>query len=162
MYGIAWADRNWGIGKDGKMPVSIPKDMAFFQQMTTGGIVIMGRKTLESFPNGRPLKNRLNIVITRKPDYACEGAVIVHSVEEAAEAVKDAKEKVFVIGGGSIYRQMLPYMDTVYLTKVDYAYDVDAFFPNLDEDPEWELVEEGEEDTFFDLIFRFDVYQRKK
>lgn len=163
MYCIAAVDKNWAIGKNGKLLASIPKDLAYFQKMTTGRTVIMGRKTLESFPKGRPLKNRTNIVITRQEDYKAEGATVVHSVEEVLEAVRGMKdEAVFVIGGESIYREMLPYVDTAYITKIDYAFDADSHFPDLDADPEWELAEEGEEETCFDLIFQFDVYRRKK
>jgi dihydrofolate reductase len=162
MKAILSADRNWGIGKAGRLLVSIPKDMAYFRKMTAGHTLVMGRKTLESFPNGRPLKDRVNIVITHRQDYACEGAVIVHSVEEALDAVRQSgDEDAFVIGGAEIYREMLPYVDTVFVTKIDCAYDADAYFPNLDQDPEWELAAESEEDTFFDLIYVFDMYKRR-
>ncbi|MCI1722093.1 MAG: dihydrofolate reductase [Lachnospiraceae bacterium] len=160
---IAACDKNWGIGKNGKLLVSIPKDMAYFRKMTTGHTVIMGRKTLESLPKGRPLPDRINIVITRKKDYACEGALIAHSAEEAAECAAKIKDSdAFVIGGADIYKAMLPYVDTAYITKIDCAYDADAYFPNLDQDPEWEMESESEEDTFFDLIYTFAVYRRKK
>ena len=107
---IVAVDSNWGIGKDNKLLVSIPADMKFFRTTTTGKVVIMGRKTLESFPNGLPLKNRVNIVLTGNKDYKVKDAVVVHSVEEALEeAGKYPTEDVYVIGGDSVYRQMLPY-----------------------------------------------------
>ena len=162
MNAIASADRNWGIGKDGKLLVSIPADKAYFKKMTTGKTVIMGRKTLESLPGRKPLKDRRNIVLTRDPDYTAEGALIVHSAAEALDAVSGEKqEDVFVIGGGDIYRELLPYTDCAYITKIDYAYDADAHFPDLDSDPEWEKTAEGEEQTYFDLVYEFDIYQRK-
>ena len=138
MYCILSADENWGIGKDNKLLVSIPADMKMFREKTIGNVVIMGRKTLESFPKGLPLKDRVNIVLSTKGEPSGNGEIIVRSVEEAIEeAKKYPDKKVFVIGGGSIYKQFLPYVDTAYVTKIDHAYDADAFFPNLDEDEEW-------------------------
>ena len=141
---IVAADRNWAIGKNNKLMWSIPADMKFFRETTQGNVVIMGRKTLESFPQGQPLKNRVNIVITRNPSYKVKDAVVVHSVEEAIEESRKYDGDVFVIGGESIYRAMLPYCDTALVTRIDYAYEADTWFPNLDEDEEWELTDEGE------------------
>ena len=162
MNAIAAVDSRWSIGINGKLLVSIPADMQYFKRMTTGKAVIMGRKTLESFPGRRPLAGRINIVLTRDPGYEVPGATVVHSIEEAVSAAAEfAPQDVFVIGGGQIYRDLLPYTDTAYITKVDYTYDADTRFPNLDEDPEWELAERGEEQTYFDLIYEFDVYRRR-
>ena len=158
---IVAADRNWAIGKNNKLMWSIPADMKFFRETTQGNVVIMGRKTLESFPQGQPLKNRVNIVITRNPSYKVKDAVVVHSVEEAIEESRKYDEDVFVIGGESIYRAMLPYCDTALVTRIDYAYEADTWFPNLDEDEEWELTDEGEEQTCFDLEYAFTRYERK-
>ena len=162
MKAIAAVDRNWSIGKGGKLLVSIPADMAYFRQMTTGKTVIMGRKTLESFPGGKPLKGRVNIVLTTDEDYAVEGAHVVHSVEEAVSAAGPDTSDVFVIGGAAVYREFLPYVDTAYITKIDYEYDADTKFPDLDSDPEWEMAECGEEQTYFDIVYEFDVYRRKE
>ena len=153
-------DKNWAIGKDNRMMWSIPADMKFFRETTKGNIVIMGRKTLESFPQGQPLKNRVNIVITRKKDYKVKGAVIVHSVEEAVKEAKKYEGELFVIGGESIYRAMLAYCDTAYVTKIDHAFDADTYFPNLDEDKEWQMITISEEQTCFDLEYYFTVYER--
>ena len=158
---IVAADRNWAIGKNNKLMWSIPADMKFFRETTQGNFVIMGRKTLESFPQGQPLKNRVNIVITRNPSYKVKDAVVVHSVEEAIEESRKYDGDVFVIGGESIYRAMLPYCDTALVTRIDYAYEADTWFPNLDEDEEWELTDEGEEQTCFDLEYAFTRYERK-
>ena len=160
---IVAVDRNWGIGKDNKLLVSIPADMKFFRQMTGGKVVVMGRKTLESFPNGLPLKNRTNIVLTGNPNYHVKDAVIVHTTEELLEELKKYdEEEIFVIGGESIYRMMLPYCSKVYVTKIDHAYQADTYFPNLDKLSEWEIKETSEEKTYFDMIYEFVRYSRKK
>lgn len=159
---IAAVDSNWAIGFQNALLVRIPEDQKWFRETTTGKVVIMGRKTLESFPNKAPLKNRTNIVITKDINYKVEGAVIVHSVEEAIETVKDfADEDVYVIGGESIYRQMLPYCNVAHITKIDYAYQADAYFPNLDKDSEWKITETSDERTYFDLLYEFVKYERK-
>ena len=163
MKAILSADRNWGIGYQNRLLVSIPSDMKFFRQTTTGKVVVMGRKTLESFPNGLPLKNRTNIVLTKNKDYSVKGAVLVHTKEELFEELKKySADDVYVIGGESVYRMLLPYCDTVYVTKIDHAFQADTFFPNLDEMDEWEMTEEGEEQTCFDLEYYFTVYERIK
>ena len=163
MKAILSADRNWGIGNGNKLLVSIPSDMKFFRQTTTGKVVVMGRKTLESFPNGQPLKHRTNIVLTSNPDYKVKDAVIVHSKEELLKTLEQYdSENIYIIGGESIYRMMLPYCDTVFVTKIDRAFQADTFFPNLDEMEEWQMTEEGEEQTCFDLEFRFTKYERRQ
>lgn len=162
MKAILSADRNWGIGYQNRLLVSIPSDMKFFRQTTTGKVVVMGRRTLESFPNGMPLKNRTNIVLTGNKDYHVKDAVIVHSREELLEELKKYdSDEIYVIGGESIYRMLLPYCDTVYVTKIDRAFQADTFFPNLDEMDEWVMTEEGEEQTCFDLEFTFTKYERR-
>ena len=162
MKAILAADKNWGIGYNNHLLVSIPSDMKFFRQTTTGKVVVIGRKTLESFSNGMPLKNRTNIVLTANQDYQVKDAVIVHSEDELMEELKkyDADD-IYVIGGESVYRMMLPYCDTVYVTKIDRAFQADTFFPNLDEMDEWVMTEESEEQTCFDLEFCFTKYERR-
>lgn len=158
---IVAVDKNWGIGKDNKLLTSIPADMKFFVAKTTGHVVVMGRKTLESFPNKKPLKNRVNIVLTRNQDYQVDGAIVVHNDEELeAELAKYASDEIFVIGGESIYKKMVDKCDVAYVTKMDYAYDADAHFPNLDDKDNWELAEQGEEETYFDLEYAFCTYKR--
>lgn len=162
MKAILSADRNWGIGYNNRLLVSIPSDMKFFRQTTTGKVVVMGRKTLESFPNGMPLKNRTNIVLTGNQNYHVKDAVVVHSEDELMEELKKYDtDDIYVIGGESIYRMMLPYCDTVYVTKIDRAFQADTFFPNLDETDEWVMTEESEEQTCFDLEFCFTKYERR-
>jgi len=158
---IVAVDRNWAIGKDNKLLVSIPDDMKFFRETTTGKVVVMGRKTLESFPNGKPLKNRVNIVLTRDNNYMVNDAIVVHSKEELQkELEKYNSDDVYIIGGESIYRMMLDDCSRAYVTYVDYAYDADTFFPNLDEDAAWKLAEESEEQTYYDIEFYFRTYTK--
>ncbi len=162
MKAILAADKNWGIGYQNRLLVSIPSDMKFFRQTTTGKVVVMGRKTLESFPNGLPLKNRTNIVLTANPEYEVKDAIIVHSQDELLEELKKYDtDDIYVIGGESVYRMMLPYCDTVLVTKIDRVFQADTYFPNLDEMDEWVMTEEGEEQTCFDLEFCFTKYERK-
>ena len=158
---IVAVDKNWAIGLGNKLLVSIPADMKFFRQTTTGKVVVMGRKTLESFPGGQPLKNRTNIIITRDPAYQVKDGIVVSTIEEAVEELKKYKEEdIFVIGGESIYRQMLPYCKTAFVTKIDHAYDADTFFPNLDEMEDWKLTGISEDQTYFDLEYVFARYER--
>lgn len=160
---IVAVDKNWAIGYQNKLLVRIPADQRFFRNETTHKAVIMGRKTLESFPGGVPLKDRLNVVITSDTNYKINDAVVVNSIEEALEEVKSYNTKdVYVIGGESIYRQMLHLCDTAYVTKIDYEYKADAYFPDLDDMDDWHLTEESEEQTYHDLIYTFCKYERKK
>lgn len=159
---IAAVDKNWGIGYKNGLLVRIPEDQKWFRETTTGKAIIMGRRTLESFPGKRPLKNRLNIVITSDKDYAVDGAVVVHGIEEAVAAASEyADDDIYVIGGESVYRQMLPLCRTAHITKIDYAYQADAYFPNLDELEEWHITQTSEERTYFDIIFEYIKYERK-
>jgi dihydrofolate reductase len=160
---IVAVDNNWAIGYQNKLLVSIPADMRFFRDETTNKVVIMGKNTLESFPGGQPLKNRVNIVIALEKDYKVKDAIVVYSIEEALEEARKYKsEDIFVIGGASIYRQLLPYCNVAHITKIDYAYLADTYFPNLDEMNDWYLAEESEEQTYYDLPYTFCRYQRKK
>ena len=160
---IVAVDQNWAIGKNNQLLVRIPADQKFFRETTTGKVVVMGRKTLESFPNGQPLKNRTNIVLTRNKDYAVKGAIVVHSMDELHDELKKYNsEDVFVIGGEKIYEQLLDECDVAHVTKIEFAYDADSYFPNLDENPDWEITGDSEEQTYFDLEFYFYRYEKKK
>ena len=160
---IVAVDKNWGIGKNNRLLVSIPADMKMFREETTGKVAVMGRRTLESFPNGLPLKNRENIIITRNPSFQVKGAAVVHSIEEALEEVKKyPSEDVYCIGGDSIYKQMLPYCDVAHVTKIDFAYEADRYFPDLDKDPQWEITAESDEQTYFNLEYKFVKKKKKK
>lgn len=158
---IVAVDKNWAIGLGNQLLVSIPQDMKFFRETTKGKIVAMGRKTLESFPGGQPLKNRINVVLTTDKSYRANGVLPVHTAEEMVKELKKyPAEDIYIIGGESVYRQMLPYCEKAYITKIDHAYDADTYFPNLDVDPEWELTKMSDEQTYFDLEYVFTVYER--
>ena len=160
---IVAVDNNWAIGNKDKLLVSIPNDQKHFREETTGKVVVLGRKTLQTFPQGQPLKNRTNIILSRDKNYEVKDATVVHSVEELLEELKKFDtEDVYIIGGESIYRQMLPYCDVAHVTKIDHKYEADTYFPNLDNDPEWEITADSDEQTYFDIAYTFFKYQRKK
>lgn len=158
---IAAVDANWAIGYKNELLVKIPNDQKWFQKITTGKVVVMGRKTMETFPNGMPLKNRTNIVITGDRALRVKDAELVYGIEELLEKLKQYNtEDVYVIGGESVYEELLPYCDTAYITKIDYTYQADRYFPNLDNDADWHIESESEEQTYFDLEYYFVKYVR--
>lgn len=160
---IVAVDENWGIGNKNSLLVRIPSDHKFFRQETTGKVVVLGRKTLETFPQGLPLPNRTNIIMSTNLDYRVKDAIVVHSKEELLEKLKEyPSEEIYIIGGESVYRMMLPYCSVAHVTKIDHVYEADAYFPNLDEDTEWEVTADSEEQTYFDIAYRFVKYERKK
>lgn len=160
---IVAVDENWAIGNKNELLISIPADHKFFRQETTGKVVVLGRKTLETFPQGLPLKNRTNIILSANPSYRVKDAVVVHSVEELLKEVEQYNtEDVYIVGGESIYRQMLSYCDVAHVTKIDHGYEADAYFPNLDKEPEWQIAADSEEQTYFDITYHFLKYERKK
>lgn len=148
---------DWGIGCDGTQPVAVSADRKFFRATTAGATVIVGRKTLADFPGGRPLPKRRNIVLSRQ-DISPEGVEVAHSPEEAAQMAEG--ERTFVIGGGTVYRQMLPLCRRAYVTKVHACPRSDTFFPDLDADPAWRLsavLDSGEEDG---IRYEMCLYER--
>ena len=156
---IVAVSKQWGIGKDNGLLFSLPTDMKFFRETTKGHTVVMGRKTLESFPGGKPLKNRNNIVLsTNMPED--EGYKVVRSLDELLCEVDAVDDDVFVIGGESIYRLLLPYVDTAYITKVDASAEADSFMPDLDQDEHWSVTYRSQEYTDNGLSFRFYTYSR--
>ena len=163
MIMIVAADEKWGIGINGDLLTPLPEDMKFFREKTKDSVIIMGRKTLLSFPNGKPLKNRVNIVITTDKNFIEEGCIVCHSIEEAAEISKNYSNKeAFVVGGGTVYRQMLKYCDTAYITKIYKTFDeADTFIDNLDTIEEWVVAEESDLKEHNGLNFRFVTYKRK-
>ncbi len=161
MKTIVCVDREWGIGSANELLYSIPEDMKYFREKTLDNVVVMGLATLKSFPGENPLKRRVNIVLCDDPAFEKEGVTICASIDEVLETVKQYDtDSVFIIGGASVYAQMLPYCDTAYITKVDCARPADKYFPNLDEMPEWECVYEGEEKEYGELKFRFTEYKK--
>lgn len=165
---VVAVDNEWGIGNKGELLARVRADLRYFQSLTKGNIVILGSKTLSTFPGGRVLKDRTNIVLSRNPDYSPEGAVMARSINELFEKIKEYdSDSVYVIGGAKVYSQLLPYCDTAYVTKFEKSFDKDAYFDNLDDSSEWELVEVGEArktdpetDTEPDMTFRFCIYKR--
>ena len=158
MNAIVAVDANWAIGCQGDLLFSLPTDMRRFRSLTLGGTVILGRKTLDSFPGGKPLPKRRNIVITRNTDLTVEGAQIAPGPEEAL-ALAAGDENIWVIGGGSVYTALLSRCERVYLTRVDQAAeDADTFFPNLDKLPGWEVEHTAETVEENGLTYRFIDY----
>lgn len=160
MEAIVAVYSDWGIGSDGTQPVVLKADRTHFRDLTMGAAVIVGRKTLEDFPGGRPLKGRYNIVVSRQ-DISIEGAEIVHSTEEALAAAAK-HERCLVIGGASIYRQFMPYVDTVHITKIDLAPKSDSFFHDLDADASWQPQEEEQWQDEDGLRYCFVTYRKSK
>lgn len=160
---IVAVDNNWAIGNKNELLVRIPNDHKHFREETTGKVVVLGRKTLETFPQGLPLKNRTNLILSRDQNYHVKDAVVVHSEEELLSELKQYRdEDIYIIGGESVYRQMLPYCKVAHITKIDREYEADTFFPNLDEDDAWEITADSEEQTYFDIAYRFLKYERRK
>ena len=160
MEAIVAVFSDWGIGCDGTQQVVLKADRRHFRELTAGAAVLVGRRTLGDFPGGRPLKDRPNLVLSRQ-NLEIPGAVVVHSPEEAA-ALSAQYERCLVIGGASVYRQMMPWTDVVHITKIRLAPPSDSFFPNLDESPEWTCQEAGpwlEEDG---ISYCFCTYVRSK
>lgn len=150
---------DWGIGKNGTQPVALSADRKFFRETTRGAMVIVGRRTIEDFPGKKPLPGRVNVALTRSGGEI-PGFTVCASPEEAAALAKTA-QRAMVIGGGSIYRQMLPMCDTAYVTKVHCTPESDTFFPDLDTDPQWylaEVLQSGEEDG---ISYEMCLYKRK-
>lgn len=159
---IAAVDNNWAIGYQNSLLVRIPRDQQIFREMTEGKVIVIGRKTLETFPQKQPLKNRVNIILSRDSKYAVKDAIVVHSVDVLMEELKKYDEKdIYVVGGASVYGQLLPYCDTAHITKIDHTYQADAHFPRLDAMEDWQLTVESEEHTYFDLEYHFQKYERR-
>ncbi len=155
LISILHADNNWGIGKQNDLMFKLKKDMTFFRNTTKGHVVVMGENTLLSFPNSQPLKNRTNIVLSKENNY--KGVINVHSFEDFLNIIKEnlKNDDVYVIGGASIYKQTLPYVDLVYLTKVDANGNAEVFFDNLDINPSFELINQTpyEDDNGYQISF---------
>ncbi len=165
---VVAVDNEWGIGYKGELLARVRADLKYFQALTKGNVVILGSKTLSTFPGGRVLKDRVNIVMSRNTEYSPEGAIMARSLEELLEILKGyATDTVFVIGGSQIYKSLLPYCDTAYVTKFKKSFEKDAYFPNLDTSAEWKLAEVSEDfvtnpetDTESEMSFCFCTYKR--
>ena len=160
MRAIVAVDKNWGIGYKGNLLERIPDDMKFFKETTLNKVVVMGRATLESLPNGNPLKNRVNVVLTTTKEYKDKDIILCRSKKDALEVLKNIdKNDIFIIGGESIYKTFLPYCTEVYVTKIDKEYSADKYFTNLDNQSDWELVKESEEHIYNGVSFKFCTYK---
>ena len=167
---IVCVDNNWGIGYNGNLLAHIPEDMNFFKEKTTNNVVIMGRKTYESLPF-KPLPNRINIVVTSNITSPCEvceideNETIFMTIDFAklylSTLHQDSKVDYYVIGGGQLYKELLPYCDNAYITKVNYEYkNIDTYFPNLDENEKWEMVKDGDEKVYNEIKYKFCIYEK--
>ncbi|MBQ6409226.1 MAG: dihydrofolate reductase [Butyrivibrio sp.] len=164
MKAIVAVDSNWAIGNKGKLLVSIPADQKDnFRAKTLNKTIIYGRKTLETFPQQIVLPKRRNIILSTKPDYTVRNAEVAHSKEEALRLVENENSNdVFIIGGATVYKDFLDVCDTAIVTFIDKEYEADAYFPNLDKDPDWELADESEEQVYFDITYTYRTYVRKR
>ncbi len=159
---IVAADAKWGIGYKDELLVRIPEDLKNFKALTTGHTVILGRKTLATFPHCAPLKNRTNIIMSRDPGFEAEGAIVAHDTDELREILKDYDtDEVFVIGGGSIYNLLIDMCDKAIVTRIEREYEADTFFPDLDADDAWEITDTSDEQRLDDLTYRYVTYERR-
>ncbi|MDD2509571.1 MAG: dihydrofolate reductase [Syntrophomonas sp.] len=163
MKAIVAVDLNWGIGYRGNLLQRIPEDMKFFQQMTLGKILIMGRETFESLPGKEPLKDRINIVLSKNEEFNNEKVIICRTLTELfMELKKYDLDNVFVIGGESIYTQLLPYCTETYVTRIENTYEADKYFVNFDKIDDWELVSSSDLKNYNNIQFRFLKYVNKR
>jgi dihydrofolate reductase len=159
---IVAVDKNWAIGNNGELLARIKGDQQYFKNATLEKVVILGRETLNTFPGGKPLKNRTNIILSRDINLKVENALVVNSIEELLKCIEGYNPNdVFVIGGQSVYAQLLPYSETAIITKIQDSYSADKYFPNLDMLSDWELVSTSEEHIENDIAFTFNIYKRK-
>lgn len=154
-------DANWGIGQDQNLLIRIPRDHKLFMEETANKIIVMGRKALTTMPQGLPLAGRTNIILSANQNLQIKGAVVVHSVEELLEELKQyPQEDIYVVGGESVYVQLLPYCQVAHVTKLDHSYAANKHFPNLDQSKEWKLTADSDELTYFDIAYEFLRYER--
>jgi len=159
---IASADRNWGIGYKNRLLKRIPEDLKRFAQLTKGNLIVVGRRTLESFKDSKPLPDRINVVLTRDPGYKCPGAVVAHDLGELMSAIRDFEGKVYVCGGESVYRLLLDYCSLALVTRIDAELEADTYLPDLDCDSRWVREETGEwKESSVGVRFRYDSYKRR-
>ena len=155
------ADSNWAIGKGNELLVRIPKEQKIFLEETAGKVVVMGHKTLQTIHKGLPLQGRKNIILSKDKKIQIKGALVVHSLEELlVELEQYDTEDVNIIGGESVFQQLLPYCHVVHVTKLDESYAADKYFPNLDREPQWKLTADSDEQTYFDIAYEFLRYEK--
>lgn len=162
---ILAADRKWAIGKDNDLLIHLPGDLKYFKKMTTGKTVIMGRKTLESLPGGKPLPNRRNIILTRSKDFEVPGAEVFHSIEDVLQLIKSGNlesDETFIIGGAEIYKQMMPHCDKFYITKIDAELPADRYFVDLDQVEDLEITWRAPAEEYQGTKYQYVLYEREK
>ena len=165
---IVAVDREWGIGYRGELLATVKEDLAHFRELTVGKTIVYGSSTRRTFPYGRPLKNRINLILSTNPNFKPEGAVVLHSVEELIAYEKaHPEEDIVVVGGASVYKQLMPYCETAYVTQFEASFEKDAYFPNLDENPSWQCISvsethysNGATDTEDRMPYCFTEYRR--
>lgn len=156
-------DSNWAIGNDEQLLIRIPRDHKLLLEETAGKVVVMGRKALQTMPQGLPMQGRTNVILSGNRSLQVKGAMVVHSLEELLKELENySSEDIYVIGGESVYTQLLPYCENAYVTKMDHAYAANKYFTNLDKNSEWRLVEDSDEQTYFDIAYEFLKYERIK
>jgi len=160
MIAIVAVDKCWGIGQGGEQLIYIPEDLKRFKNFTTGNTIILGRKTMYTFPGSKPLKNRRNLILSRDPHFRPEGAEVFPDIPTLMEQVTDP-DNTYVVGGAMVYNTMIDQCDRAYITKIDAQYPADCWFPNLDDDPNWEVESEGEWLEHEGVRFRYVNYRRK-
>lgn len=159
---LVTVDERWAIGNQDKLLVQIPRNQKLFMEETAGKVVVVGRKALQTFPQGMPLQGRTTIVLSKKAGLKIKGATVVSSIEALLKELKKyPDEDIYIAGGESIYAQLLPYCSVAHVTKIDHVYAANKYFPNLDKDPEWEITAESDEQTYFDIAYEFLRYERK-
>ena len=160
---IAAVDKNWAIGYKDKLLIRIPNDQRFFRYKTINKVIIMGRKTFESFPNRLPLKERLNIILTSDVNYKISNTIVLNCLDDLYDELKKYDtEDIYIIGGESIYKQMIDKCNTAYITKINSEFEADSFLPNLDNDPKWEIINKSEKRTYADIQYIFYTYKRRR
>lgn len=158
---IVTTDRNWGISREHKPLISIPDDVKFVRDTTYGQVIILGRHTFEYSFAGKVLPNRTMIIVAKDPTYQVPGAIVVNNAEQARKEAEALKKDIYVLGGRRLYDELLPYCNEVHVTSVDYVYNADSWFPNLDKRPEWVMTDISEEQTHFDVVYYFKRYLRR-
>ena len=159
---LVTVDERWAIGNNDKLLVQIPRNQKLFMEETAGKVVVVGRKALQTFPQGMPLQGRTTIVLSKNRGWKIKGATVVHSLSGLLKELKKyPEEDIYIVGGESIFAQLLPYCNVAHVTRIDHAYAANKYFSNLDQDPEWVMTADSDEQTYFDIAYEFRRYERK-
>lgn len=159
---IVAADKNWGIGKNGRKVLDVPDDLKFIRDVSRENVLIIGHKTFDTMFQGKTLPDRKTIILSKSENYSVPGAVVAHDIESAMKIALEAGKNIFIAGGESIFTQLLDLSDCVQVTAIDYVYDADVYFADLDKRPEWVMVDMSEEQTYFDIVYYHKTYIKRK